>query len=105
MVPQKNAERVGSAPRAEAGDRNRFISFDASCQSNGSTFTIEAPWLLPTQSVGRGPVSCRNTRRILVGRGIKYSVIWPLLLSSRATRSLTIEPVQTCEASVVGTTS
>src|ERR1700722_10325858 len=38
-------------------------------QSSGSTLTIEAPWLLPTQSTVRGPSSCTNTRRILVVRG------------------------------------
>src|SRR5262245_12990141 len=74
-------------------------------QSSGSTFTIDAPWLLPTQSTGRGPLSSTNTRRTLVERGSRYSVIWPDLVSSRATRSLSIEPVHTSRAPLVGTTS
>src|SRR5215510_11647565 len=73
--------------------------------SNGSTRTIAEPWLLPTQSTGRGPVSSTNTRRMLVVRGSRYSVTWPVLVSSRATRSFTIEPVHTSEESLVGTTS
>jgi hypothetical protein len=38
-------------------------------QSSGSTLTIEAPWLLPTQSVPGFLESSIWTRRMLVGRG------------------------------------
>src|ERR1700730_3741388 len=61
--------------------------------SIGSTRTIEAPRLLPTQRTGRGPVSSTNTRRMLVVRGSRYSTICPVLVSSRATWSFSIEPV------------
>src|SRR5215203_1575117 len=52
-------------------------------QSRGSTRTIEAPLLLPTQSTGLGPVSSRKTRRILVERGKRYSMNSPVVGSSR----------------------
>ena len=37
--------------------------------SLGSTLTISPPWLLPTQSTGRGPRLSTKTRRILVSFG------------------------------------
>ena len=80
------------------------ISLIAVQQSSGSTLTIEAPWLLPTQSTGRGPVSSTKTRRMLVVRGSRYSVTWPVFGSRRATRSVSIEPVHTSPF-LVGTTS
>src|SRR5262249_60448177 len=42
-------------------------------QSSGSTFTIEAPWLLPTQNVGGvGGLAPNAPRRVGVG-GRRYS--------------------------------
>src|SRR5262245_21712450 len=63
-------------------------------QSIGSTLTIEAPWLLPTQKVTGLVELSTNTRRILVVFGNRYSTNSPVLGSSRDTRSLSIEPVQ-----------
>jgi len=48
---------------------------------------IEAPWLLPTQNVTGVVESSTNTRRMLVERGSRYSVIWPDFGSRRATRA------------------
>src|SRR5262245_56196156 len=66
---------------------------------------MAAPWLLPIHSTGRRPVSSTKTRRILVVRGSRYSVISPVLVSSRDTKSFDIEPVQTSAAPLLGTTS
>src|SRR5262249_56102806 len=63
-------------------------------QSIGSTFTIEAPWLLPTQNVTGVVELSTNTRRMLVVFGNRYSTNSPVLGFSRDTRSLSIEPVQ-----------
>src|SRR5258708_9850024 len=63
-------------------------------QSIGSTFTIEAPWLLPTQNVTGVVELSTNTRRMLVVFGNRYSMNSPVLGFSRDTRSLNIEPVQ-----------
>jgi hypothetical protein len=62
-----------------------FLTLVLRAYSSGSTLTIAEPWLLPTQSTGRGPVSWTKTRRMLVVRGSRYSVISPLLVSSRDT--------------------
>src|SRR4051812_39647028 len=89
-----------SMDRTSAGDTlregRRSLHSDARRDySVGSTLRIEAPWLLPTQSVlGSAFESSTKTRRILVGRGVVYSVYWPVLMSSRDTRSVSIEPVQ-----------
>src|SRR4051812_22246842 len=74
-------------------------------QSRGSTRTIEAPLLLPTHSTGRGPVSSRKTRRILVERGKRYSTNSPVVGSSRDTWSVSIEPVQTSFPLLLATAS
>src|SRR5262249_41658058 len=68
------ADRLGAcdAPGSAAHDfvlRCARETPHGSPQSNGSTFTIEAPWLLPTQSTGLAPRSSTKTRRILVERG------------------------------------
>src|SRR5581483_7069888 len=75
--------------RVTAGDR-----LGRRRQSSGSSLTIEAPWLLPTQKLTGVVRLSTNTRRILVERGSRYSTNPPVLGSSRSTRSLTIEPVQ-----------
>src|SRR5258706_15739260 len=62
-------------------------------QSSGSSLTIEAPWLLPTQKVTGVVVLSTNTRRMLVERGSRYSTNCPDLGSSRRMRSVDIEPV------------
>src|SRR4051812_3891464 len=63
-------------------------------QSCGSSLTMFAPWLEPTQNVTGLVELSTNTRRMLVVFGRRYSTNWPLLVSSRTTRSLIIEPVQ-----------
>ena len=55
---------------------------------------IEPPWLLPTQKVTGVVELSTNTRRTLVDLGSRYSVNWPVLVSSRVIRSLSIDPVQ-----------
>src|SRR5262249_4195768 len=77
----------------------------APAQSSGSTLTMAPPWLLPTHSTGRGPPSCTNTRRMLVVCGNRYSTISSVRGLSRETWSLSIEPVHTSFAPLVGTTS
>ena len=42
------------------------------CQSSGSSLTIEAPWLEPTQNVTGVVELSTNTRRMLVERGSRY---------------------------------
>src|SRR5882757_1953759 len=74
-------------------------------QSVGSTLMIAAPWLLPIQGTGRPLVSSTKTRRMLVVRGRRYSVISSVLVLSRETRSFDIEPVHTSAAPLLGTTS
>src|SRR5712671_3282554 len=71
-------------------------------QSCGSTFTIAAPWLLPIHSTGRPLVSSTNTRRILVVRGMRYSVTSSVLVLIRETRSFDIDPVHTSVPPLVG---
>src|SRR5882757_2858454 len=66
---------------------------------------IAAPWLLPIQSTGRPLVSSTNTRRILVVRGRRYSVISSVLVLSRETWSFDIETLHTSEPPLLGTTS
>src|SRR5262249_62295722 len=54
---------------------------------------IEAPWLLPTQKVTGVVELSTNTRRLLVERGSRYSVNWPVLGSRRVMRSVHMELV------------
>src|SRR5437764_5577782 len=64
----------------------------AAAQSRGSTFTRRWSWLLPTQKVTGVVELSTNTVRILVSDGIRYCTAWPVLGSSRTTRSvLTVE--------------
>src|ERR1700684_1316557 len=65
------------------------------CQSVGCSRTIDAPWLLPTQNDTVVVVSSTNDRRMLVGRGSRYSVNVPDAGSSRSTRSAIIPPPHT----------
>src|SRR5262249_28625944 len=74
--------------------RRPFVAESIEPQSIGSTFTIEAPWLLPTQNVTGLVELSTNTRRILVVFGSRYSTNSPVLGFSRETRSLSIEPVK-----------
>src|SRR5262245_57744139 len=60
--------------------------------SRGSSFTIEAPWLLPTQKVGGVVELSTKTRRTFVNRGRRYSTISPLFGLSRRMRSLYSPP-------------
>src|ERR1700681_2458877 len=62
-------------------------------QSSVSILTIEAPWLLPTQNVGRGVVSSTNTRRRLVGFGSRYSIFSPETRFVRRIRSVFMPPL------------
>src|SRR5690242_13514519 len=70
---------------------------DAACwradQSSGSTFTIEGPWLLPTQKVTGVVQLSTHTRRTLVFFGRCYSVACPVFGSSRTTRSFAMPAV------------
>src|SRR5215813_9395093 len=63
-------------------------------QSSGSTLTIEAPWLLPTQKVGGLVVLSTKERRMSVSRGSGYSTACPVCGSSRTIRSVVMPPVQ-----------
>ena len=47
--------------------------------SSGSSLTIDAPWLLPTQKVTGVVELSTNTRRTLVCRGSRYSMNWPVV--------------------------
>src|SRR5262245_66217439 len=60
----------------------------ARSQSSGSTRTIEAPWLLPTQKVGGVVELSTNMRRMLVSRGSGYSTASPRLGLRLTTRSV-----------------
>src|SRR5438874_6511719 len=64
-------------------------------QSSGSNFTIEAPWLFPTQNVTGFVAFSTKTLRTFVNRGRRYSMIWPVLGSRRKIRSLNSPPDQT----------
>src|SRR4051794_11149324 len=63
--------------------------------SSGSSLTIDAPWLLPTQKVTGVVWLSTNTRRTLVERGRRYSTVAPLAGSRRRIRSLYSPPDQT----------
>src|SRR5215472_11862087 len=63
-------------------------------QFSGSSLTMEAPWLLPTQKLTGVVVLSTKTRRMLVSLGRKYSTVWLVLGSSRTTRSVVMPPVQ-----------
>src|SRR5262249_58672471 len=80
---------VPDAPLAGHDARRSLYQF------SGSSLMIEAPWLLPTQKVTGVVVLSTNTRRMLVERGSRYSTNWPVLGSSRETRSFIIDPVHT----------
>src|SRR5579862_4050953 len=84
-APRPYPSRAASRPPQDDGLHS---------QSNGSTLTIDAPWLLPIHSVPGFFASSTKTRRILVGRGSGYSVYCPDLMSRRATRSVFIDAVQ-----------
>src|SRR5499425_2486523 len=51
-------------------------------------------WLLPTQNVTGIVELSTNTVRMLVSDGIKYCAVWPVLGSSRTTRSVLIVEAQ-----------
>src|SRR5690349_2409462 len=63
-------------------------------QSSVSTFTIRWSWLLPTQKVTGVVELSTNTVRMLVSTGIRYCTEWPVLGSSRTTRSVNIVEAQ-----------
>src|SRR5437667_12809820 len=63
-------------------------------RSSGSTLTIDALWLLPIHSVGGFVELSTSTRRMFVLRGRRYSTVSPVVLLTRATRSLNMPPVQ-----------
>src|SRR5262249_41738617 len=63
--------------------------------SNGSSFTIDAAWLLPTQNVTGVVLLATQTRRTFVCPGIKYSVKLPVFGSRRTMRSLYSPPDHT----------
>src|ERR1051326_5989735 len=56
--------------------------------SNGSSLTIDAAWLLPTQKVTGVVELSTNTRRTFVNLGRRYSTISPVSGLRRSTRSL-----------------
>ena len=58
----------GSALRLPRND-NGYSGIHATRYSSGSTFTIEAPWLLPTQKLTGVVELSTKTRRMLVLRG------------------------------------
>src|SRR2546427_241288 len=63
--------------------------------SSGSSFTIDAPWLLPTQN-GGGVVRLSTTPLLtLVGLGRRYSTNCPVRGSSRRMRSVNSPPLHT----------
>src|SRR5581483_8442786 len=55
---------------------------------SGSTFTMEAPWLLPTQNVAGSVEVSTVALRMLVWRGSRYSTESPVLVFTRSTRSV-----------------
>src|SRR5215467_1112706 len=63
-------------------------------QSSGSSRTIDAPWLLPTQNVGGVVRLSTKTRRIFVNFGSRYSTMAPLFGLRRSTRSVYSPPAQ-----------
>src|SRR4051812_30123761 len=85
--------RMKRAPECHSGTPLSFVDSSRN-YSSGSTLTIEAPWLLPTHRMPGFLESSMKTRRMLVGRGIWYSVYWPVAISRRDTRSVSMEPVQ-----------
>ena len=62
-------------------------------QSSGSIFTTAAPWLLPVQIVAGVVESSAKTRRMLVSRGIRYSITSPVLGLTFSRRSVVMPPV------------
>src|SRR5207302_9256975 len=63
-------------------------------QSRGSTFTRRWSWLLPTQNVTGVVELSTNTVRMLVSDGMRYCTAWPVLGSSRTTRSVCMVDAQ-----------
>src|SRR5215469_14200705 len=63
-------------------------------QFKGSSFTIDAPWLLPTQNVTGVVELSTNTRRTFVNRGRRYSTNSPVLGLRRCTVSVNSPPDQ-----------
>src|ERR1700694_4280018 len=59
---------------------------------------MESPWLFPTQNVGGVVVLSTKTRRMFVDLGKRYSTNVPVRVSSRATRSVVIDPVHACSS-------
>jgi hypothetical protein len=51
------------------GNQATYLKSSANAYSSGSTFTIEAPWLLPAQKLTGLVELSTKTRRILVERG------------------------------------
>src|SRR5580765_2633514 len=81
--------------RAPSRRRGREFERDLlEAHSIGSTLIIDAPWLLPTQNVGGSVELSTSTRRMLVGCGNRYSIVSPVLLLTRTTRSVDMPPVQ-----------
>src|SRR6059058_5549285 len=63
-------------------------------ESSGSSLTIDAPWLLPTQNVTGVVRLSTNTRRTFVDRGSRYSTNSPLFGFRRRMRSVYSPPDQ-----------
>src|SRR5262245_33365540 len=63
--------------------------------SIGSSLTMDAAWLFPTQNVAGVVELSMKTRRIFVKRGSRYSTISPVFGLRRSTRSLNSPPDQT----------
>src|SRR6266852_3659453 len=68
------------------------LPYNAGCYSSGSSLTIDAPWLFPTQNVTGVVELSTNTRRTFVNRGRRYSVNSPVLGSRRCTVSVNSPP-------------
>src|SRR5882672_10915934 len=84
--------KLCGAPSERREEYRPKAAFPA-CQSSGSSLTIEAPWLLPTQQVTGVVELSTKTRRTLVGRGSRYSTDAPVRGSILRMRSLDIDPL------------
>src|SRR5258708_37736138 len=76
------------------GAAHRRLS-DSVPASSGSSLTIDAPWLFPTQNVTGVVELSTNTLRTFVDRGSRYWMNCPLFGFTRRTRSSYSPPVQT----------
>src|SRR5262249_58257482 len=94
-APSKIVDAAASAPA--------LASVGAAGESSGSSLTIDAPWLLPTQKVTGVVRLSTKTRRTLVARGRVYSMKRPVAGSSRRMRSLYSPPLQTLPFLSAGT--